>query len=240
VSRAVLLAALAGALAGPALADVARLVRARPRRRAHANGSVRALARIGRGAGAPKAAADLGGRLAAAGTPLGLSPEDVVAVKAGCALAGVVGMAPLLAAGAGRLGVLLLVSGPIAAFLAPDLWLRRRARRRGHEVERALPDTLELLRVALDAGLPLTRALAEVGRRRRGLLAAELRRVAREIELGTPRAQALDALAGRCHASGMPVLVAAILRAERLGSPLAATLAAQAKDARAARAARIR
>jgi tight adherence protein C len=103
-----------------------------------------------------------------------------------------------------------------------------------------LPDTLELLRVALAAGLPLTRALGEVGRRRRGLLARELRRAAREIELGTPRATALHALAARCPAPAMQAFIAAVVRAERLGAPLADTLAAQARDARAARAAGIR
>jgi tight adherence protein C len=103
-----------------------------------------------------------------------------------------------------------------------------------------LADVLDLLRVAVDAGLSPARALQEVGRRRHGPLAAELRAAAARIDLGVPRAHVLEALERRCPAEGIPALTAALLRAERHGAPLGPALAALAADARARQAQRLR
>ena len=103
-----------------------------------------------------------------------------------------------------------------------------------------LPDVLDLLRVAVDAGLPASRALAEVGRRRPGLLAGELRAAAARTQAGQPRAEALALLQARCPTPGVAPLVAALGRAERHGAPLGPVLAALAADARALEAQRVR
>ena len=102
-----------------------------------------------------------------------------------------------------------------------------------------LPDLLDLLRVALGAGLSLERALAEVARRDRGLLAREWRTAAIEVELGVPRERALAGLAARCPCEGIVPLVRALERGARHGTPLADALAAQAVEARAAHARRL-
>src|SRR5205823_2960276 len=83
----------------------------------------------------------------------------------GLALLGGLAVLPLVPAAPGRLGLLMLLAAPAAGFLAPEVGLRRRttARRRAMEVE--LPDVLDLLRVAVGAGLAPRRALMEIGRR---------------------------------------------------------------------------
>jgi len=159
-----------------------------------------------------------------------------MAVKAGAAA---LALATALPAGGllpGRLGLLAPFALPLGAFLAPDAWLRRRVRRRGAALSAELPDALDLLRVALEAGLPLDRALAEIGRRDRGLLAAELRAAAAQVALGVPRERALAALAGRCPCAGVAALVRVLERAERHGAPPGAALRALARQARAERA----
>jgi tight adherence protein C len=103
-----------------------------------------------------------------------------------------------------------------------------------------LADVLDLLHVAVTAGLTPQRALGEVGRRRGGPLAAELRAAATRAGLGVPRSDALAGLARRCPLEGVAALVAAIGRAERHGAPLAPALRALAADARAQRAQRLR
>jgi tight adherence protein C len=229
MSRAVILAAAAGALAAPGLLDLvagARLPRGRAPRRA----GVAVLARIGRGFGS-RAPQGLGERIAAAG--LDSSVADVMAVKAGAALAGLAAAIAALPAAPGRLGALLLAGAPAAGFLAPDAWLRRRSRRRRRLIEAEIADVLDLLRVAVAAGLAPIRALAEVGRRHPGLLAAELRRAAARAELGMPRATTYRDLERRCRAPGIPALVAALGRADRHGAPLGPALAAEARAARA-------
>ena len=69
-----------------------------------------------------------------------------------------------------------------------------------------LADVLDLLRVAVDAGLSAGRALHEVGRRRHGALAAELRAASARIDLGVPRATVLETLERRCPTEGIAPL----------------------------------
>jgi tight adherence protein C len=131
----------------------------------------------------------------------------------------------------------LLLAAPVTGFLAPEYALRRRARTRARLMEAELPDVLDLLRVAIAAGLAPRRALAEVGRRHPGILAAELKRAAARAAMGEPTDKTLTSIEQRCPAKGIPALVAALKRAERHGAPMAGALAAQAAEARSRRAA---
>jgi tight adherence protein C len=239
MSPAALLAALAGALAAAGVWELGvvaaeRTARERPRRRLGAVGMA-VLARVGRRF-VPRAPGDLAGRLEAAGVTLSLA--DAMAVKAGGALVALLLALPVAPALPGRLPLVAFAAAPGIGFLAPDLWLRRRTRARGRAMEAELPDVLDLLRVAVAAGLSTGRALAEVGRRHPGALAAELRRTADRIQFGIQRGSALTELEARCPAPGIPAVVAALRRADRHGAPLAGTLAALAEDARATRARR--
>jgi tight adherence protein C len=197
------------------------------------------LVRIGRRAGAPPPAGDLDALLLAAGRPLGLRAADLMAAKGGAGALGLLLALPLGSLLPGRLGLLAPFALPLAAFLAPDLWLRRCVRLRGAAMALELPDLLDLLRVALGAGLSLDRALAEVARRAHGPLAREWRTAVVEVELGVPRERALAGLAARCPCEGIVPLVRALERGARHGTPLAEALAAQAAEARATHARRL-
>lgn len=212
------------------------------RRRGHPPGPVaaggprllRVLVRAGErlraaGAGAPR---DLEARIAAAGRPGGLGPRELMAAKTAAAVVGGLAGMLLLTAAPGRLGILLLALAPVGGFLAPDLWLLRRARERSRRVRRELPALLDLLRLSVEAGRSLPAALGEVGARTRGPLAAEWRTAAREVTLGVPLDRALQGMAERAPLVEVRALVAALDRARRHGAPLAGTLAAQARDAR--------
>ena len=182
-------------------------------------------------AGAP-GPRDLEARIAAAGRPGGLGPRELMAAKTAAAVAGALVAALLLTGAPGRLGVALVVAGPVAGFLAPDLWLVRRARERSRWLRRELPALLDLLRLSVEAGRSLPVALREVGERTRGPLATEWRTVGREVALGVPLDRALQGMVGRAPLPEVRALVAALDRARRHGAPLAETLAAQARDAR--------
>lgn len=214
----------------------------RARRRRRAAGAVAAggprLLRIliraggrfrGTGAAAPR---DLEARIAAAGRPGGLGPRELMAAKTAGAFAGGLAGALLFGAAPGRLGVVLVAGGPVGGFLAPDLWLLRRASERSRCVRRELPALLDLLRLSIEAGRSLPDALREVGARTRGPLAAEWRTAGREVTLGLPLDQALGGMMERAPLPEVRALVAALERARRHGAPLAETLAAQARDAR--------
>jgi tight adherence protein C len=242
VTAAAVLAFAAAALGCAGLAD---LVPARSRRGRRTNRDARGLRLLATlGARARTALKlrpprDLHARLAAAGHPGGLSARELTAAKLAAALCGCVVGTMLGAVAPGRLGIALALAGPVAGFLAPDRWLAKRARRRAEAALRELPALLDLLRVTVEAGLPLAAALSEVGRRARGPLAEEWRRVGRETALGVPLATALHGTTERLPLPEVEALVAALDRAARHGAPLAATLEAQADGARLARRRRI-
>jgi tight adherence protein C len=243
MTLAVPLAAAAGICAATAIAELAAVPRAprsvRPRG-GHLGGMTILLARIARRAGVRADRRELRARVAAAGSPLGLSAADVVALEGAGALAGLLLALTLATALPGRLAIALALCAPAAGFLAPDVALARRARARAARVRQELADVLDLLRVAVEAGLPVGRALAEVSRRCHGLLAAEIGAAAVRMQLGATRSEALDALLARCPVDGVAALAAAIARADRHGAPLAPALAALATEARAEQARRLR
>lgn len=226
-------ATLAFAAAASAVAGIASVLGARPHR--DRAGFTRRLA-----AAIParlKPPLDLGARLEAAGSTL--KPPEFMAIKALAAVAGAPAGAALGAAAPGRLGVLLTALAPVAGFFAPDLHLRRRASARIRAIRAELPALLDLLRVAIDAGMAPSQALAAVGRRSDALLAREWGRVGDQVELGVPLADALDSSVRRLPAPEVRAFAAALRRAVVHGAPLSDTLAAQARDARQARRRRI-
>jgi len=231
-----ILAALAGVLAAGGIVELASVRRAgrRGRRWSGLARRARAVARnVGAARGSP---GGLAGRVDAAGLSAGVG--ELMVAKLAAAPAAALAVLTLVPVAPGRLGIALLATAPVAGFFAPDLWLRRRARTRARAIEAEQADVLDLLRVAVGAGLGPWRALGEVGRRHPGVLASELCAAARRVALGVPADAALARLEGRCPAAGTRALTAALRRADRLGAPPARALAALAEEARARQARR--
>ncbi|HEX3277843.1 MAG TPA: type II secretion system F family protein [Thermoleophilaceae bacterium] len=224
-----LAALLAGAAAGLAVSGIG-LVAA-----GGAKGGEPLLPRLLARAGAGMQAApppDLEARIAAAGRPAGLGPRELMAAKLGAAVAGAAAAVPVAAAAPARIAALALLGGPVAGFLAPDLWLARRTHERARRMRRELPALLELLRVTVASGSSLADALGRVGASSNGPLAAEWRTVGRQVGLGVPLDRALEALERSAPLPEVHALAAAFDRARRHGAPIADTLSAQARDAR--------
>jgi tight adherence protein C len=213
-----------------------------PGRRERSKGAAmfRALAVAGRLLRPPGAPPDLRARIRAAGRPAGLGVREIMAAKVAAALLAGLAAVPLAALAPGRLGLVVAPLVPVAAFLAPDLWLARLAAERARRVRRDLPALLDILRVTIEAGGSLAWALRAVGERAEGPLASEWRAVAAEVSLGVSLGDALDGLAVRLPQPEIRSFVAALHRAARHGAPLSDTLAGQARAARFALARRIR
>jgi tight adherence protein C len=181
-------------------------------------------------------------------------------IAAGAALALAVGLAVYSLVSPRRLrlplglgsacGALLLPAGPAAAvgggaaagYLVTRVSRRRaagRGARRRQALEARLPDALDLLAGAMEAGAPLDRALALVARSLRGPIAEELGACTARLEAGGSRRAAFTALAD----SGVPDLGrigGALATADELGAPLAVLLRDQASLQRELRRLRVR
>ncbi len=111
------------------------------------------------------------------------------------------------------------------------LWLRRRARRRMFRLQTALPDSLDLMVVCLEAGLGLTATIARVGEERSTMndpLGEEFQRVARELREGRAREDALRDLGERNGVEDLKSLIGLVIQSDRLGASMAKTLRAHA------------
>jgi tight adherence protein C len=109
--------------------------------------------------------------------------------------------------------------------------LRRRAHRRIMRIQTALPDSLDLMVVCLEAGLGLTATIARVGEERSALndpLGNEFQQVARELRDGRSREDSLRALGDRNGVEDLKALVGLIVQADRLGASMAKTLRSHA------------
>ncbi len=132
-----------------------------------------------------------------------------------------------------RLLLVLLAGG--TSLVGPITWVRGRATRRQQAIQRALPDTLDLIVVSVEASLGLEAAFARITEQRDDPLALELRHVLADINLGIARREALQAMSRRARSPGVSSLVTAVLQAERTGMGIAQVLRTQATHLRTIR-----
>lgn len=163
-----------------------------------------------------------------AGHPDGLNVDRFLEKKAALAALGLTAAVLFLIAGSG------LVAVPIAilAWFGLDIWLSRKARIRQEELERDLPDFLDILAVTVRAGLGYRDAMARVSRELGGPAAEEVTTALRQMQLGSTRREALQALRRRNDSEALDQFVSAQLQAEELGVPLAEALSNLASDMR--------
>jgi tight adherence protein C len=106
----------------------------------------------------------------------------------------------------------------------PVLYIKRKARKREREIERAMPDALDLLVVCVEGGLSLDAGLQQVSLRSEGLLSTELRRLQAAISAGMARRDALTSLAARSSAQSLSALCTTINQSDKMGVSIATTL----------------
>lgn len=132
----------------------------------------------------------------------------------------------VVAAGMGNV-VLLVVFGGLLGWMLPFIYVRLGVRRRQHELQRALPDALDLMVVCVEAGLGLNQALLRVGEEMGQLsppMSDELTLVSLEIRAGTPRSDALRNLSRRTGLSDVQSLVGMLIQTDRFGTSVARAL----------------
>jgi len=174
-------------------------------------------------------------RMMLAGRPAAWTMERVLVAKL---LLGALGFLLGLAAFSDRrtLGWLLLWAGFTAiGYFAPDLLLFSRGQERREAIGKALPDTLDQMTIAVEAGLGFEAAMTRAGRAGQGPLADELVRTLQEMQVGVPRANALRNLADRTEQADLRHFVLAVVQAESYGIPVADVLRTQAGEQRVKR-----
>jgi tight adherence protein C len=117
--------------------------------------------------------------------------------------------------------------GAVFGWMLPPYYLKRRTRKRQHDLRKALPDTLDLLVVCVEAGLGLNQGLVRVSDEIQHVsetMSEELVLTNLEIRAGTPRDEALRNLGDRTGLSDLKSLTAMLIQTDRFGTSIATAL----------------
>lgn len=141
-----------------------------------------------------------------------------------------------------------LVLGALAALVSPfltllllvygwfriDLHLRSKGKARQAQIERDLPDFLDVLAVTIQAGLKFRGALRRVEEQFQSPAAEEFRTALQQMDVGASRRAAFEGVRQRNDSPSLNRFIGALLQAEELGSPLTDAMTAISSDMRKA------
>ena len=180
-----------------------------------------------------KARQDLLNRLDLAGRPGNLTPEDFGAVRiVAAAVMAAIGLLIGLLLGSTLYTVIALAVGAGLGYYLPVLWLKQKVDGRRTEIRKGLPDAMDLLVIAVDAGLGFDAALARVTDKYKNALSEEFAKVLREVSLGRPRLEALDEMGRSSVVDDLHNFIQAVIQSEQFGTGIGKILRIQADEMR--------
>lgn len=150
----------------------------------------------------------------------------------------------ILPVGALLLGSLFVMSGPhpiryllagavvVLCFFLPDVMINSRAHDRQKKIQQELPDTLDQMTIAVEAGLGFESAMAKAARNGKGPLAEEMIRTLQDMSIGRTRKDAYLEMDHRTNSEGLRRFIRAIIQADAYGVAIADVLRVQAGEMR--------
>jgi len=180
-------------------------------------------------------------RIDAAGNPWRLTAAEVTGMKilVGCGTAVVVGYAFYLLRNP-AVAVLMAVTVFLLCQILPSFLLGRMVTRRKTEMERQLPNFMDIVTLAVESGLGLDAALATAVDKFGGPLSQEFAAALREMSFGLGRRAALLNVVGRNkEVRSLRNILVAIVQAERFGMSMGRMLRVQTGQLRMERRARV-
>ncbi|MDJ0994822.1 MAG: type II secretion system F family protein [Dinoroseobacter sp.] len=123
-------------------------------------------------------------------------------------------------------------------FYGPTIWLHRRVKARKTAIEHGLPNALDLLQVAVEAGLGFDTAMDRVSRELVEVspaLAQEFAIIQMEVNAGKDRDRAFIDMAERTGVEEMASFTHVVLQSQQFGTSVGEALATYAEEMRMAR-----
>ena len=173
---------------------------------------------------------ELAGNPVSFGAPTFLASRFVVAVFFG-ALLSVVFLLP----GGSPIEMnpyVIVPAATLIGFFFPQLWLQSKIDNRQKEIQKAMPDALDLLTICVEAGLGFDAAMSKVSEKWENELSLAFARAIREVQLGKVRREALKTMADRIDLAEMTSFIAAVIQSEQLGVSMARVLRIQSEQMR--------
>lgn len=165
-------------------------------------------------------------KLIISGNKLHLIPVEFVALKWLCSMGGfMMGLYLVLLLNINFLLILVLA---LLAYFFPDFWLNETTLNRKKKLSKDLPFCMDFLTLSIEAGLSFQGAVEKVvNKGAKGPLREELEKMLQDLRLGLVRREALLAMAQRTDLYEMRAFTAALIQADKLGTPLGRALRIQ-------------
>jgi tight adherence protein C len=134
-----------------------------------------------------------------------------------------------------NLALAITLGAVLLGYFLPVLALKGKITKRQDEIQRSLPDALDLLTICVEAGLGFDQAMGKVYTKWDNELATAFGRVLREVQLGSNRRDALRRMADRINLPDLNSFVAAVIQSEQLGVSMGKILRVQSDQMRVKR-----
>ncbi|HWE64250.1 MAG TPA: type II secretion system F family protein [Chloroflexota bacterium] len=185
-------------------------------------------------------------RLAQAGNPRGLNVEGFFGLKGVTAIVVVVvlGLLMYVNAAPGYLpyppktpvsAIEWLLVALVVGFFLPDLWVRDELKRRQKRILKALPDTIDIIAISVEAGLGFDAAVQRVAAKTKDDLSLEFERYLLELRVGKAKRVALRNIIWRTGVTDLSQFITAIIQADQLGVSITNVLRIQSEQMRTRR-----
>jgi tight adherence protein C len=145
---------------------------------------------------------------------------------------GLILLAGLLGRGVQPTTVVMIVASAAICWVLPLTIVRTRAEKRMDEVDRRMPELIDVLVATVEAGLGFAGSLQLVAARFDGPLGQELRLMLHEQSMGLSTEQALNSLLERCDTQSVRAFARAITQGETLGVSIGTMLRNLATETR--------
>ena len=124
-------------------------------------------------------------------------------------------------------------------FFGPEVSLNRAIDDRRKEMEKTLPDIIDLLVISVEAGLGFEAAMGRVVQNVPGELSKEFSRTLQETRVGVSRHDALKAMSERTDVDDLNSFILSLVQADQFGVSISRMLRVQAEEMRVRRRQRI-
>jgi len=147
-------------------------------------------------------------------------------------LPGVIAVLLIAGGGVSGLQLIMLLLLMLGGWQMPSFIIRKRGSARVDEVDRQLPELIDLLIATIEAGMGFAAALQLVAERMQGAIGEELRLTMRQQSLGMSMIEAMQAMAERCQSPSVGAFVRTASRGESLGVSIGPVLREVSSDQR--------
>jgi tight adherence protein C len=154
-----------------------------------------------------------------AGNPMNLNANSCISMQIGAIIIEIIGVISIWIAFALPVYRIMLI---LAAFIGltyifPGLYLKQLIKERQYEIEKSLPDVIDLLTVSIEAGLSFDGAMAKLSEKMSGVLVSEFTIVLKEMKMGVSKRDALKSMIERVPVANLITFAGAIIQADQLG-----------------------